>query len=257
MAGLGDLIKKQKGLSGGPTQVAANAGTQSSTSEPARSSVEPTASDSIPQQPEPARPTQAPAGNKLAGLARLKLAGSRPADAGGSRDAVPALAEKPVAADDVPDESASISADLDSLDAISSTTLGEAVRAETPTLVMPDLVDVQVPERDLPADITTDQKAFIDQLDQIYSIVYDPELFGQFIRVIMQELQEHPEYIKLMAPEDTHVMIRGLRETMGLAQIKKESTKRKSTTEARAKKAPKASEFDAILDSMNLNLGDE
>lgn len=71
------------------------------------------------------------------------------------------------------------------------------------------------------------------------------------IRQIMQELQEHPEYIKIMAPEDSHVMIRGLRESMGMAQIKKaESKSKRAGTTAGAKKPTKSSEMDALLDSM-------
>lgn len=255
MAGLGDLIKKQKGLASGTPQVESNVRDELLAGEPQGISLDPASIDSVPSQPTLTQPARTAS---LGGsLAKLRLGGSRPGVGRGGGSPVERVEQEPAAEPDVPVESESIRADLDSLDAISNTTLGAPIKPETPVMVMPNLVDVQVPDRELPADITTDQSGFIDQLNQVYSIVYDPELFGQFIRMIMQELQDHPEYIKLMSPSDLHVMVRGLRESMGLAQIKKEATKRKPSTEAKAKKAPKSSEFDAILDGMNLNLGDE
>lgn len=58
-------------------------------------------------------------------------------------------------------------------------------------------------------------------LNGIYEFFYDPEMFGGMIRQIMQELQEHPEYSKMIVDEDVHTLMRGLRESMGMAKIKK------------------------------------
>jgi hypothetical protein len=54
-------------------------------------------------------------------------------------------------------------------------------------------------------------------IDGIYEIIHDPDLLGGVIRNIMVELKSNPEYTKLMAPEDFRTMVRGMRESMGLA----------------------------------------
>jgi hypothetical protein len=141
---------------------------------------------------------------------------------------------------------------IDSLAELAESEAGQAPLRETPVTQFPDLIDVDLPERDLPADITLEQQGFVDQLNVIYGILHDGELFGQVIRSIMQELQEHPEYTQMLAPSDAHVMIRGLRESMGLAQIKKGERKRTSPN-ANPKKPSKSSEMDALLDNSGMD----
>ena len=110
-----------------------------------------------------------------------------------------------------------------------------------------DEIEATAPDRDLPADLESAQLMFVEQLDGIYQVLNDPEMFGQSVRVIMMELQENPEYIKLISDQDVHTMIRAMRNTMGLARIKKQAKSRKSTGTARAKKAGAVSD-----DVMNL-----
>lgn len=111
-----------------------------------------------------------------------------------------------------------------------------------------DEIEATAPDRDLPADLESAQLMFVEQLDGIYQVLNDPEMFGQSVRVIMMELQENPEYIKLISDQDVHTMIAAMRNTMGLARIKKQAKSRKGTgTSARGKKAGAVSD-----DVMNL-----
>lgn len=124
---------------------------------------------------------------------------------------------------------------------------------EPATTVIPDVsgyadeIPATAPARELPADLSDSQRAFVVQLDSIYEIVHDPELFGNMIRTIMQELQEQPEYMNLIADQDVHTMIRGLRSSMGLAKIKKAE---KATKSRGSKKAPPTTAMANTLDEM-------
>lgn len=113
-----------------------------------------------------------------------------------------------------------------------------------------DEIPAQAPERQLPEGLDEQMQGFVKSLDSIYTVMDDPELFAQMIRSIMMELQSNPQYIKLICDDDVAAMIRGMRESMGLARIKKETAKAKraGTGGAKAKKSsPKA---DAMLDDL-------
>jgi len=83
------------------------------------------------------------------------------------------------------------------------------------------------PTRDLPEGITKESLGFVDMLDSVYNVIHDPELLGGVITNIMVELKSNPEYTKLIAPDDVRVMVRGMRESMGLARVKKQEAKAK------------------------------
>lgn len=102
-----------------------------------------------------------------------------------------------------------------------------------------DEIEATAPDRDLPADITKEQLAFVESLDSIYEVLHDAEMFGQMVRTIMQELAENDELKCLLSDPDIHVMIRGMRRTMGLARVRKQEKSRKGKTQgnARAKSA--------------------
>lgn len=106
-----------------------------------------------------------------------------------------------------------------------------------------DEIDAQAPVRELPPELNQQQKQFIDSLDGIYTVLNDPEMFGQMIRNIMMELTQNPEYIKLVVDQDVHTMIRAMRNTMGLAKIKKiDSKAKKSNGAGRGRKTSPADE---------------
>lgn len=90
-----------------------------------------------------------------------------------------------------------------------------------------DEVPAQAPDRELPAELEPSQRSFIDSLDSVYKIMHEPDLLGGVVKNIMMELARNPEYRKLVSPTDVHVMIRGMRDSMGMARIKKEESKSK------------------------------
>ena len=79
----------------------------------------------------------------------------------------------------------------------------------------------------MPDDVAQGMKQFADSLDSVYGLMHEPEMLGNVIRNIMIELGRHPEYRKLIQPIDTNTMVRGMRESMGLARVKKEESKTK------------------------------
>jgi hypothetical protein len=93
-----------------------------------------------------------------------------------------------------------------------------------------DEIDATAPDRILPPDLTKQQLDFVQSLDGIYEVLHDPDMFGQSVRIIMLEMAENKEYKKLITDEDVHVIIRGMRNTMGLAKIKKQEKSRKNAT---------------------------
>jgi hypothetical protein len=123
-----------------------------------------------------------------------------------------------------------------------------------------DEIEATAPDRDLPADLTQQQRLFIESLDGIYQILHDAELFAQSVRNVMIELDENPEYTKLISDHDVHTMIRGMRNSMGMARIKKQEKSRKGGTgRAASKSKGKAASSEAlsILDKMMAGMGDD
>ena len=110
-----------------------------------------------------------------------------------------------------------------------------------------DMIPADMPDRELPEEMTEGMDSFVSLIRSVYDVLNDPEQFGSTIRNLMAELQENPEYDKLLVDADVNTMMRGLRQTMGLAQIKKASTKKGA-----AKKTPSAKtlELATSLDGM-------
>jgi hypothetical protein len=123
-----------------------------------------------------------------------------------------------------------------------------------------DEIEATAPERALEPDLTVQQLAFVESLDGIYPVLHDPDLFGQAVRIIMLEMQEHPEYKKLLADQDVHTMIRGMRNTMGLARIRKVEKSRKAGgagKKASRSKSAVSDEDMALLDAVMGGFGDD
>lgn len=116
-----------------------------------------------------------------------------------------------------------------------------------------DEIEATAPDRELPEDLSAEGHAFVESLNRIYEILNDSEMFGQQIRQLMMELQENPEFQELLSDQDVHVMIRAMRNTMGLARVKKQSKQRKSGTTAKSR-AP--SKKQALMDkALGLSIG--
>lgn len=77
------------------------------------------------------------------------------------------------------------------------------------------------PTREFPADADKSLLQFIDLIDGVYEILGDPELLGNVIRSIMIELKTYPQYMKMVAKDDVRQWVRAMRDSMGLAKIKK------------------------------------
>lgn len=92
--------------------------------------------------------------------------------------------------------------------------------------------EIPVPKRgeipaDTPDDIRKGMKQFIDLIDGVYGIINDPELLGGVIRSIMIELKSHPQYMQMVAKDDVRLWVKAMRDSMGLARIKKTEAKTK------------------------------
>jgi hypothetical protein len=142
---------------------------------------------------------------------------------------------------------------LDSLESLDSTTVEGVEPRGSSVTYFADETPASKPTRELPEDLTAEQLGFIGSLDSVYEVLHDPELLGGFITNIMVELKSNPEYTKLIAPEDVRVMVRGMRESMGLARVKKQEAKAKR---GGARKGSKALDADMLadLDSLNISI---
>lgn len=118
-----------------------------------------------------------------------------------------------------------------------------------------DEIEATAPDRILDPDLKPEQLAFVESLDGIYQVLHDPEMFGQAVRMVMLELQENNEYDKLLADSDIHVMIRGMRRTMGLARVRKQEKSRKAGTNKNAR--TKAGLADKDMALLNMLMGDD
>lgn len=114
-----------------------------------------------------------------------------------------------------------------------------------------DEIEATAPDRDLPPDLSAEQLSFVESLDGVYQVLHDPELFGQAVRLVMIELQDNQEYERLLADSDIHVMICGMRRTMGLARVRKQEKGRKAGTQKNARaKAGVSDDAMKLLDSL-------
>lgn len=270
MTGLAKLIAAQKAKTQGVTNSAppSNARDNGQQDAASQSSQHVDDSASIPQQQESDQASANDAGNASANagggtsLGRLNLL-RRGSGAGGSGGAT-----TPKTVRDKPDDQLSVSTDEGIVDGTGFSLDDIAGFDESVSPVVSrgpthegsgflDEIEATAPDRDLPPDLEITQLAFVEQLDNIYQIINDPELFGQSVRIIMMELQENPEYIKLISDTDVATMIRAMRNTMGLARIKKQSKSRtaKATTAAKKKGTVGDKEM-GMLDSL-LGGGDD
>lgn len=96
---------------------------------------------------------------------------------------------------------------------------------------------------------------FIKSLDSIYSLHDDPEMFSNMVRKIMNEMQSEPALQVLLADEDIHTMIRGLRQHAGMAQVKRVEAKEKRGKSTGGRKGKTSESVDSALESLNMMFG--
>ena len=236
---------------------------------------EPAKPDSVPPSNPPAQPTK-PAGSALASkFGGIKFGGgsaNQPRNVGSNPgvDGKPkpafTLGKKPVNDSAVqpkpaagnPDDNKRPSGASGALAALAATTdpgVAPEVEGKLSQYVgFSDEEPASKPDRELPADITDTEKQFVTLLDSIYDVLHDPELVGSVLRNFMIELQENPEYRRLVAPEDVRNLIVGARHSMGMAKVKKQEAKAKRAGGKRASGA-KADQLAADLESLGIDFG--
>lgn len=238
MSNLGKLIALQKAKNSGVPANEAPADKRVDRVEAAAPRAETKPDDSQSTGPIPSAPVSAAPAKKGLGLNLLKSGGvsgavrKPPAQ---SDSGARASANKPSAGSGLDGFAEFSLDDLAGFDESTAPALTAQDRGQPSGFA--DEIEATAPDRDLPADLSAQQLMFVEQLDGIYQILNDPEMFAQSVRIIMMELQENPEYEKLVSDQDVHTMIRAMRNTMGLARIKKQSKSRSAKNSTAAKKA--------------------
>lgn len=110
-----------------------------------------------------------------------------------------------------------------------------------------DLVDCTAPDRELPQEMTDQMISFVKSLDSIFQLVADPEMFVDMVRKTQREMQEYPALGKLLCDADVRVAIRGMRQSAGLAQVKKQAAKESRSKTAKVNSAAVTSAMDSLL----------
>lgn len=110
------------------------------------------------------------------------------------------------------------------------------------------------PTRELPPDIEKGMKQFVDLIDGVYDILGDSELLGNVIRSIMIELKSNPQYMKMVGKEDIHQWVKAMRDSMGMARIKKQEKKRAPASKGKGVKLD--ADMEQAFADMGLDLGD-
>lgn len=135
---------------------------------------------------------------------------------------------------------------LDDLDGLED----EGIRYEGKTPVesqFDDELPAQAPVRELPEDLTKQQRQFVDLIDGVYGVIGDPELLGNVIKSIMIELKANPQYMQMVAKDDVRAWVKAMRDSMGLARIKKQEKVTKKSGGA-GSKSSKGADADMMAD---------
>jgi hypothetical protein len=239
-----------------PTNVDANDGAAGASEVRASDGADTTQPESVPSgaAPAPQATAKAGLGLNLLGAGRAVGKPSVPTNRGGSASKSDGAAGN--SSDSGSDDGAIFGlADLAGFDATDDTAPSRPSLASG----FDDEIEATAPERAITPDLTGQQMGFIESLDSIYPVLHDPDLFGQAVRIIMLELQENPEYKKLIVDQDAHTIIRGMRNTMGLAKIRKQEKSRKAGGGGAAKtsRAKKSQVSDDDMALLNTLLGGE
>lgn len=77
---------------------------------------------------------------------------------------------------------------------------------------------------------------FVKSLDSMYAVFDDAELFINVVSRIMLDLKAAPHLIEIFAPEDSNILMKGVRASAGMAQVKKTEQRAKTSSRASSKK---------------------
>lgn len=123
------------------------------------------------------------------------------------------------------------------------------VEESSPPTLMPNEVPAEAVVRELADDASPGVLKFVEMLDSVPKLFHDPDTLGQVIRNIMVSLSEEESFIQMVQPDDYKFIIRGMRDVLEGAAIKKASTKRKASPK-KAKKTALDSDDLAMLDDL-------
>lgn len=112
------------------------------------------------------------------------------------------------------------------------------------------------PTRELPADADKGLLQFIDLIDGVYGIIGDSELLGNVIRSIMIELKSNPQYMKQVSKEDIRQWVRAMRDSMGLARIKKQEKAKPRSGAAKGKSKVTDSDMADAMKDLGIDMSD-
>lgn len=106
--------------------------------------------------------------------------------------------------------------------------------AATPTYGLPQ-DHTPIPARDIPSTATPQQLEFISQLDSVYGVQHDAQLFSQVIRNLMIDMKDDPAMEVFISDSDIRVMVRGMREALGVARQQKQARAKAPSATSRKK----------------------
>jgi len=105
----------------------------------------------------------------------------------------------------------------------------------------------EAPDRGDVSTLAPEAQEFLSNLDSIYGVWHDAQLFSQIISSVMQELKENPAFEELIADDDARIMVKGMRESLGVARANKAAKARKVGASP-AKRAKASFDDDAFND---------
>jgi hypothetical protein len=88
---------------------------------------------------------------------------------------------------------------------------------------------------------------FIAQLDSVYGVQHDAQLFSQVIRNLMIEMKEDPNMEVFISDSDVQVMVRGMREALGVARQQKQARAKSPSAASRKKGVSKDAAWDEAM----------
>lgn len=137
--------------------------------------------------------------------------------------------------------------DLDSLDEVRD---DEPVRKSR----FSDETPATKPSRTLPENMTDGDQNFVSLMDGVYDMIGDTELLGSVIKSIMVELKNNKQFARLISPDDARTWIRSMRDSMGLARIKKLEKKQSRGGSGSRKNNKVDADMLADLDDLGIDL---
>lgn len=112
----------------------------------------------------------------------------------------------------------------------------------------PDQIPVEVPARELPAELSAEQQKFITLLDSIHQLHHNGDAIVNAISNIMMDMRVTPHLANLVMDEDVINIVRQMKHIQG---FRKATAVKKKASRATSKAAKSQDALASMLDSMN------